>query len=100
MESNVTMRQVKFKSFISRVWINKEGNELPELTPYSERREYTTKPGTAAYSSDYDTDGLFHGWGYESTDSDNALVMDTYGIIEKSDGTIEHVIPNKIKFIN
>lgn len=58
------------------------------------------KPGTNCFS-EQTNEGLFHQWGFESQeDSAGNFVMDTIAIVELSDGSVEHVVPNKMKFLS
>lgn len=56
--------------------------------------------GTACYSKDFDSEGVFHGWGcaYEM-DKDNSFGNYTVALVETEDGVIHEVIPSMLKFV-
>lgn len=81
------MRNVKFKKWIPIQWI--QGNSCNQKIP-----------GTAQFSDDYPLEGKFHQWGSNHEEFENGVGNYTVAIIECPDGTIEEVLPSKLKFIS
>lgn len=45
-------------------------------------------------------EGVFHQWGFESTDGGESVATDTVAIIELKDGTVKLMPPSKIRFVD
>ena len=50
-------------------------------------------------SGDYVTNGYFHEWAKYPHTSESGTVQDTYAIIEMEDGTVQNIIPIRLKFV-
>jgi len=90
------MRKVLFKKFIPIAWVDDQGNEWPKGERVANAKQ---KPGTNQWEDEFTHPGFFHSWGYESESRDVVDVVDSYGIIELPDGTIEMMNPRAIKFV-
>jgi len=55
--------------------------------------------GTNCFESDYNTDGVFHQWGCGYEEFESGPGNYTVGIVELTDGTVESVLPQHLKFI-
>lgn len=83
------MRKVIFSKWIPAVMETVEGKGYK-----------TAKKGTNCYSEQV-FEGSFHCWGSESQeDGDGNYVMDTIAIVEEKDGSIVHVVPNRMRFLS
>lgn len=77
------MRKVLFKRFIEVQW--------------DENKKRVA--GTGRLEDDYHHAGTFHQWGSDIVEDDRGFSSFTVAIIELADGTIEQVIPTRVKFI-
>jgi len=85
------MRRVEFK-----VWIPHQ-YDAPEGTPCHQKRLIE---GTGKFSEDYSGKGLFHIWGSSYEEFESGAGNYTIAIVEKSDGTVEQVLPQHIRFLD
>ena len=58
------------------------------------------KEGTKCYEKNFPSAGLFHQWANEFHQSRDGIVNFTFAIVEMTDGTIEQVQPNNMKFVD
>jgi hypothetical protein len=82
------MRKVMYQ-----VWIPRKTQPIAGGTTGME-----TVPGTSCFSEP--KSGLFHGWGYESQEDANSMVMDSIAIVEDiTTGVVYNVPPTKVRFV-
>ena len=82
------MRKVKFNRFIPI--------DYEDITT-SFRKQIK---GTGMFETEFKHEAVFHQWGTEWEEFESGPAMSTVALVELSDGTIEKVIPEQIKFIN
>lgn len=90
-------KSVLFKRYTPTIWVNKQGQVWDISQGYDNRVQ---KPGSGGWDKDYIHFGTFHRWGEETFEQDNGHnTQDSFAIVELPDGTIEKVVPDKLKFI-
>ena len=91
-------KSIAFKRYINPVYLNKNGEQWDvHRDGYSNR---VLQVNTGCWDDDYIHSGVFHAWGEETYEQDNGHnTQDSYAIVELPDGRIEHVRPDKIKFL-
>ena len=55
--------------------------------------------GTGCFSNEFIKLGKFHQWGLELIEENDTVANYSVGIVEYSDGTIDVVLPQNIKFL-
>jgi hypothetical protein len=81
------LRKVMFKKWIPAIHEKTESG-------------YLLKKGTQCWEENFNNAGLFHQWASAYEESSEGFGNYTVALVEMSDGTIEQVLPNNIKFID
>ena len=82
------MRKVMY-----RYWIPAQKKD-PQVNGY----QNNTKDGTGCYSDTFS--GFFHGWGYESHEDSNSMVMSSVAMVEDiTSGQIHKIDPERMRFM-
>ena len=81
------MKKVLFKKWIPRELVKEEGASIS-----------VPVPGTGCYEKDFTQEGVFLDWGIEYVDNGTGATF-TVALVMLSDGTVEKVCVENIKFI-
>lgn len=94
------MRKVKFKKYIPTTWENVVTGELKisNFNPGgSDGSKAWTVKSRGYYQEDFETEGWFHGWGFETPGYDGGI--STIAIVEMYDGSVQMVEVENMMFV-
>lgn len=81
---------MEFRKVMIRKWIPKQH------VPHDKNIRIA---GTGCFEDGFNTPGLFHSWGCSYEEFESGPGNYTMGIVELTDGSVEAVLPQHIKFI-
>ena len=82
------LRKVMFKKWIPQEYLQAESGIKQAVA------------GTGCWQKDFENAGLFHQWGCLYEELESGAGNFTIAIVEMSDGTIQEVLPTKLKFVD
>lgn len=89
------MRKIRFKRYVPAIWTDANGVEFAAGQRPGNAK---LKEGTGRWEPNHINEGIFHRWAEDLEERDNGMFQQTLALIELTNGTMEMVIPNKIKF--